>query len=65
MKSKSVTNLAEATADPAIDLDPIVPVPVVDVLPVHAVEPEGGALIGGLLDAGEGVPEQVDENAVN
>lgn len=66
VKSKSVTNLAEATADPAIDLDPIVPVSVVDIAPAHVIEPEGGALIGGaLLDVAEGAPEQADDNTVN
>lgn len=63
VKSKSVTNLAEATADPAIDLEPIVPVPVVDAAQVPVAEREGGALIGAVLaDVGEGLPDHVDEN---
>ncbi|XP_065213928.1 BTB/POZ domain-containing protein 10 [Planococcus citri] len=68
VKSKSVTNLAEATADPAIDLEPVAPVPVTDGVGVaNVVEPpEGGALIGGVLpDMNEGVPEPVEDPSQN
>ncbi|KAJ9578368.1 hypothetical protein L9F63_005400 [Diploptera punctata] len=58
VKSKSVTNLAEATADPVLELDAggnIVPVP-----PVQGPEPEEGA-VGGILppqpSANEPYPE--------
>lgn len=65
VKSKSVTNLAEATADPAIDLDPVVPVAAVDAVLVPVIEPEGGALIrDGVVDA-DGLPEQVDGSVAN
>ena len=64
VKSKSVTNLAEATADPVIDLDPVVAVAVVDAAaPVPPVEREGGALIGRALADNDGVQEHVDETA--
>ncbi len=75
VKSKSVTNLAEATADPAIDLDPVVDavrvavvdamsVAVVDAVPVPLVEPEGGALIGGVLgEVGDAQIEHAEEHA--
>lgn len=60
VKSKSVTNLAEATADPALELDPhgnpTVTAPVVDPLPILPLEipilngeNEEGA-VGGLLE---------------
>lgn len=65
VKSKSVTNLAEATADPAIDLDPIVPGAVVDTAQVPTAEVEGGVLIGAALaDIGEGSPDHVDDNNI-
>lgn len=60
--------MAEATADPAIDLDPVVPVPVGDSVGVaNVVEPpEGGALIGGVLpDVNESVPEVVEDPVQN
>lgn len=65
MKSKSVTNLAEATADPAIDLEPVVPNSPAGARIVAAVEPEGGALVGRVSEANETVSEVVEELAAN
>nr|CAD7593558.1 unnamed protein product [Timema genevievae] len=49
VKSKSVTNLAEATADPALELDAGGnPIPITIVLEPHGVEHEEGA-VGGVM----------------
>lgn len=49
MKSKSVTNLAEATADPVLELDAGGnPIPAPVILESHIIEPEEGA-VGGIM----------------
>lgn len=63
VKSKSVTNLAEASADPALDGNPVViaaePIALMDG-PANNGEAEEGA-VGGLLEL-EGPPTVDDKN---